>query len=187
VSITDLAGAAKINRAVLYYYFKDKRDLYRETIKSVLELIPALWENPEVKEGPPAKRLDNYVAALWRALAENRDAMPLIMREISTGGPERELIFKRYVVPNAVHVAGILEEGMARGEFADAPPLMAAASVLSGMIMPNFGLAVGRPFFGKAGELLSGGRAYVDFYRGYVRRALAVKRAKGGGKRGASK
>ncbi|NIT35980.1 MAG: TetR family transcriptional regulator [candidate division Zixibacteria bacterium] len=187
VSITDLAAAAKVNRAVLYYYFKNKRDLYRETIKSVLELIPALWERAEVREGPPAERLDNYVAALWRALAENRDALPLIMREISTGGPERELIFKRYVVPNAVHVADILEDGMARGEFADAPPLMAAVSVLSGMIMPNFGLAVGRPFFGEAGELLSEGRAYVDFYRGYVRRALGVKPAKGGGRRGASK
>ncbi len=187
VSITDLAGAARVNRAVLYYYFKDKRDLYRETIKSVLELIPALWERADVKEGRPAERLGNYVAALWRALAENRDAIPLIMREISTGGPERELIFKRYVVPNAVHVAGILEEGMARGEFVDAPPLMAAVSVLSGVIMPNFGLAVGRPFFGEAGELLSEGRAYVDFYRGYVRRALGAKRAKGGGKRDATK
>jgi TetR/AcrR family transcriptional regulator len=187
VSITDLAKTARVNRAVLYYYFKNKRDLYRETIKSVLELIPALWDRPGVKEGPPTERLDNYVTALWQALAENRDAMPVIMREISTGGPERELIFRRYIVPNAAHLAEIIEEGAARGDFGDAPPLMAAVAVLSGMIMPNFGLAVAGPFFGSAAAVLSEGSSYVDFYRGYVRRALGVKAAGGGGKRGTVK
>jgi len=186
VSITDLANAARVNRAGLYYYFKDKRDLYRETIKTLLDLIPALWERREMREGPPDKRLDRYVAALWQALAENRDAMPLIMREIATGGPERELIFTRYVVPNAFYVADILEEGMARGEFAAGPPLMAAVAVLSGMIMPNFGLAVGRPFLGEAAELLSEGRPYADFYRGYVRRALGARPGKGGSERGST-
>ncbi len=183
VSITDLADAARVNRAALYYYFEDKRDLYREAIKTILDLIPALWERRETREGAPAQKLDKYVTGLWEALASNRDAMPLIMREVATGGPERELIFKRYLVPNAVHVAAILEEGMARGEFADAPPLMAAVAVLSGMIMPNFGLAVGRPFLDEAGGLLPEGRAYVDFYRGYVRRALGPPAGKGGSKR----
>lgn len=28
-------------------------------------MIPALWKKPDVKEGLPAERLDNYVAALW--------------------------------------------------------------------------------------------------------------------------
>ena len=181
-----MANAARVNRAGLYYYFKDKRDLYRETIKTLLDLIPALWERREMREGPPDKRLDRYVAALWQALAENRDAMPLIMREIATGGPERELIFTRYVVPNAFYVADILEEGMARGEFAAGPPLMAAVAVLSGMIMPNFGLAVGRPFLGEAAELLSEGRPYADFYRGYVRRALGARPGKGGSERGST-
>jgi AcrR family transcriptional regulator len=184
VSITDLAKASRVNRAVLYYYFKNKRDLYRETIRSVLGLIPALWERPGVREGPAAERLDNYLAALWEALGKNRDAMPVIMREISAGGPERELIFKHYLVPNAVHLAAIIEEGTAAGDFGGAPPLMAAVAILSGMIMPNFGLAVAGPFFGSAAELLSKGDGYADFYRGYVRRALGVKAAGGGGKRG---
>ncbi len=187
VSITDLAEAARVNRAVLYYYFKNKRDLYRESIKSVLELIPALWKKREVKEGTPGERLENYVKALWRALAENRDALPLIMREVSTGGPERELIFEQYLVPNVVHLAKIMEEGAAKGEFGDVPPLWAAVAVLSGMILPNFGLAVGRPFLGRAAPDMWDDQAYPDFYHEYVRRALGAKSAKGGGKRGADK
>ncbi len=187
MSITDLAKAARVNRAVIYYYFKNKRDLYRETIKSLLELIPALWERPDVKEGAPAERLDNYVGALWETLAENRDAVPVIMREISTGGPEREFIFKQYVVPNAAHLAEIIEEGTARGDFGDARPLMAAVAVLSGMIMPNFGLAAAGRFLGPAADVFSEDSAYVDFYRGYVRRALGVKAAGGGGRRGTIK
>jgi AcrR family transcriptional regulator len=187
VSITDLANAARVNRAVLYYYFKNKRDLYRETIKSVLELLPSLWERSDVKGGTPAERLDNYVTALWQGLVANRDAMPFIMREVLAGGRERELIFNQYLVPNAVHLAEIIEDGMEGGDFSDAPPFMVAAAVLSGMIMPNFGLAVGGPFFGMAAEFLSDGTAYADFYRGFVRRALGTKAVRGGGKRGKAK
>jgi AcrR family transcriptional regulator len=187
VSITALAEAARVNRAVLYYYFKNKRDLYRESIKSVLELIPALWERREVREGPPGERFENYVNALWRALAENRESLPLIMREVSGGGPERELIFEHYLVPNVLQLAEILEEGAAQGDFGDVPPLLAAVAVLSGMIMPNFGLAVGRTFFGRAAPDMWDGQAYPDFYREYVRRALGGESTKGGGKRGADK
>lgn len=172
---------------MLYYYFKNKRDLYRESIKSVLELIPALWKKREVREGPPGERLENYVKALWRTLAKNRDALPLIMREVSAGGPERELIFEQYLVPNVLHLAEILEEGAAQGEFGDVPPLLAAVAVLSGMIMPNFGLAVGRTFFGRAAPDMWDDQAYPDFYYEYVRRALSAKSTKGGGKRGAVK
>ncbi len=187
VSITDLAEAARVNRAVLYYYFKNKRDLYRESIKSVLELIPALWKKREVIEGPPGERLENYLSALWRALKENRDAMPLIMREVSAGGRERELIFEQYLVPNVLQLAEILAEGAERGEFGKVPALMAAAAVLSGMIMPNFGLAVGRSFFGRAAPGMWDDRAYPDFYHEYVRRALGARSAKRSGKRGADK
>ena len=175
VSITELANASRVNRAVLYYYFKNKGDLYRESIKSVLELLPSLWERADVREGTPAERLDNYVVALWQGLVANRDAIPFIMREILAGGRERELIFNQYLVPNAVHLAEIIEEGAATGDFGDAPPLIVAAAILSGMIMPNFGLAVGGPFFGRAAEFLSEGNAYADFYRGFIKRALGVK------------
>jgi AcrR family transcriptional regulator len=187
VSVAELARAARVNRAMLYYYFKDKRDLYRQTITSVLDLIPALWERDDLKAGAPAERLDGYVAALWEALAENRDAMPMIVREISTGGPERELIFDRYLIPNAMFVAKIVEEGVARGDFSAAPPAFATVALVSGVIMPNFGFAVAKPFLEDMAGSVGEGREYVDFYRAYVRRALGAGAGKGGDERGPSK
>jgi TetR/AcrR family transcriptional regulator len=184
VSVSELARAARVNRAMLYYYFKDKRDLYRQTIINVLELIPALWERRDVAAGAAAERLDKYLTALWRALSENRDAVVMIMREISVGGPERETIVKRYLLPNAAHVAEILGEGMASGDFKKSPPLAAAVAILSGIIMPNFGLAAARPLLGNAVGAMADDGTYVDYYRGYVRRALGVPE-KGGVKRGA--
>jgi len=187
VSVGELARAARVNRAMLYYYFKDKRDLYRQTITNVLDLIPALWEREDLKAGSPAERLDRYAGALWEALADNRDAMPMIMREISSGGPERELIFNRYLVPNALFVAKIVEEGMASGDFSTAPPTFVTVALISGLIMPNFGFAVGKPFLAEVAGSIAEGREYVDFYRAYVRRALGAGAGKGGDKRGKNK
>lgn len=184
VSVTELARAARVNRAMLYYYFKDKRDLYRRTITNVLDLIPALWEREDLKGGAPAERLDRYVAALWEALAENRDAMPMIMRELSSGGPERELIFSRYLIPNALFVAKIVEEGVASGDFSEAPATFATVALISGIIMPNFGFAVGKPFLAEVAGSVGEGREYVDFYQGYVKRALGARAGKGGDERG---
>jgi AcrR family transcriptional regulator len=187
VSVGELARAARVNRAMLYYYFKDKRDLYHQTIANVLDLIPVLWERDDLKAGKPGERLDRYVAALWEALAENRDAMPMIMRELSSGGPERELIFNRYLIPNALFVANIIEEGIASGDFSAAPPTFATVALISGIIMPNFGFAVGKPFLAEVAGSVAEGREYVDFYRAYVRRALGAGAGKGGDKRGENK
>ena len=187
VSVGELARAARVNRAMLYYYFKDKRDLYRQTIANVLDLIPALWERDDLKAGAPAERLDRYVAALWEALADNRDAMPMIMRELASGGPERELIFNRYLVPNAVFVGKIVEEGIASGDFSAAPSSFATVALVSGIIMPNFGFAVGKPFLAEVTGSLGDGREYVEFYCAYVRRALGAGAGKGGDKRGKNK
>jgi TetR/AcrR family transcriptional regulator len=187
VSVGELAGAAGVNRAMLYYYFKDKRDLYREAITNVLEVIPALWEREELRAGAPAERLDRYVAALWEALAEHRDAMPMVMRELASGGPERELIFSRYLVPNARFVAGIIADGINAGDFSPALPLFAAVAVVSGIIMPNFGFAVAGAFGAEVAGSVGEGREYADFYRAYVKRALAAGPPKRGDKRGKDK
>ncbi|UCH78932.1 MAG: TetR/AcrR family transcriptional regulator [Candidatus Coatesbacteria bacterium] len=184
VSIGELAAAAQVNRAMLYYYFRDKQDLYRQSIISVLDLIPALWEREDLKRGAPAERLDRYVVALWEALAENREAMPMIMRELASGGSERELIFKRYLVPNALFVGKLIEEGVQAGDFSAAPPLFATIALISGIIMPNFGLAVGTPFVTEISGSITEGREYLDFYRDYLRRALSVPEGKGGDRGG---
>ena len=38
LSMNKLAEKLKINKAMIYYYFKDKRNLYDEVISSIIEL-----------------------------------------------------------------------------------------------------------------------------------------------------
>lgn len=187
VSVADLARAAGVNRAMLYYYFEDKRDIYRECIISVLDLIPALWERDEMRVGSPAERLDRYVSALGGAMERNRDAIPMIIREISSGGAETELIFRRYLIPNAMFVGSILEEGMRTGDFSAVPVPFATIALLGGLIMPNFGASLAKPFITEAAGPHIAGPEYIDFYRGYVKRAFGACPPKGGKKRGKNK
>ena len=70
------------------------------------------------------------------------------------------------------------------GDFAAVPPLLATIALISGIIMPNFGLAVGTPFITEVPVSIPEGREYLDFYRDYLRRALGVPEGKGGDRGG---
>jgi hypothetical protein len=94
------------------------------------------------------------------------------------------LIFKRYLVPNALFVGKLIEEGVQAGDFTRAPPLFATIALISGIIMPNFGLAVGTPFVTEIPGSITEGREYLGFYRDYLRRALGVPEGKGGDRGG---
>src|SRR5438067_10646897 len=64
-----IAKAAKVNKALLYYYFRDKDALYGAALEQVFrerdaELMPILRENI-----PPGEKLLRYVGAFFDFLA----------------------------------------------------------------------------------------------------------------------
>jgi AcrR family transcriptional regulator len=189
VSVGELARAARVNRASLYYYFEDKAALYRAVIADALEVIPDVWRHADVTAGAPPERLKHFIARFGAGVAKNRELFGIVIRELTQGGKERDFILKEYLVPNVVNLVGLIEAGMKTGDFAAGAPFFAGLAVVSGVVFPNIGAALVSPVAHPFARQITRYEEYLTFYAAYVNAALAPGRrdtsVARGGRRGA--
>ena len=83
LSMNKLAEKLKINKAMIYYYFKDKRNLYDEVISSIIELNEEekkeiLNSSLEAKE-----KFKRYIKQYTKTINNNPNIIPLTLREMA--------------------------------------------------------------------------------------------------------
>jgi len=144
-SVSQIAQSAGTNRALLYYYFRDKRDLYWAIMKGGLRelgaLIAAVGESP----GGPRERLEHFVRGYYELLVRRHHVVRMIFREMTGLGEQLGLPIEDNLRRVVVAVRGIIEDGLKSGEFDGIDPEV-TAFWLSAMIHAFFTqrLATGR-------------------------------------------
>ena len=112
-----IAKAAGVNKALLYYYFKSKDDLYEavveEHFRQFNEQTLALLNSG----GPAGDVLLRYVSLHFDFISRRRQAAPLFQQCMMVGGKRTERLVRKYFKPRNVAVAKLLERGMRSGEF----------------------------------------------------------------------
>jgi TetR/AcrR family transcriptional regulator len=135
VSMDDIARAADVNKAMIYYHFADKLALYRAIIgdglKTMSETVGAIAAGDSA---PPAK-LDHFVEAFVR-MTEARPWMPAMMlREVAEGAPRIDpetMVHMRGVV---MSFAAILQQGQQLKVFRPIHPILAYESVVGPILI----------------------------------------------------
>jgi len=122
-----IARAARVNKALLYYYFKDKDALYEAVLDHVFSglrdrLMPVLESDLE-----PRKKLLEYVGRYFDYIAANprfpRVVQAEWMRMGPKGSPQMRRIAREYFAPIYRRVAEMLREGAANGQFRAVNPM----------------------------------------------------------------
>ena len=135
VSTGDIARDAKVNKALIFYYFKTKDELYRTIFKSVMnEFVENVrGKMSEVEPGLPA--VEAFVRSHIQILEENKHMANMMIRELLFSDAKESSVIRR----EFSEVFKTLRNDMLRalssarssGQVRDIDPLQAIVSIVS--------------------------------------------------------
>src|SRR5262249_7572422 len=129
-----IARSAGVNKALLYYYFKDKEALYQAVLDEVFGGARAVIENALSQRLPPRERLAAYIRAHFDYIASNPLYPRIVHAEFLRAGkdPSRlQRVAKQYFQPIFVNIAALLREGAECGDFRYVNPIHFIPSMIS--------------------------------------------------------
>jgi TetR/AcrR family transcriptional regulator len=136
VVVDDIARAADVNKAMLYYHFKDKLALYREIVVEMLTAAGACLSAIADTPLPPDQKLSRFIAEFVR-LADARPYFPtLMLREMAEGALHLDSDTLARMRTVFLAFGSILDEGQRSGVFRRVHPVLAYMTVL-GPVMLN--------------------------------------------------
>jgi TetR/AcrR family transcriptional regulator len=138
-----IAREARVNKALLYYYFKDKDSLYEAALDRVFggllnRVMPVLESDL-----PPRKKMLEYVGTYFDYIAANPQFPRVVQAEWMRSGAKSksmQRVAREYFRPIFKKVSGILRDGIAAGEFRPVNPMDFLPSVAA-IIVFYFGAA----------------------------------------------
>jgi TetR/AcrR family transcriptional regulator len=130
-----IAKAAGVNKALLYYYFRDKETLYGAVLDHVFGGLKESIHKALDSDLPPREKLLAYVGAHFDYIASHplypRITQGEMMRAAHGKAPHLKRIAKQYFVPLFGRVASLIEEGQAAGDFRPVDPLHFVPSMIA--------------------------------------------------------
>ena len=148
-----IARAAKVNKALLYYYFKDKEALYGAVLDQVFGGLIAHVGEVLSRELPPREKILAYAGAHFDYVAGHPLYPMNVQREMMGAGRGRanhlERIAKTYFRPLVNRVSQVLKAGQAAGEFRAVDPLHFVPSMIAVIVFYFTSAPVMRVMTGK--------------------------------------
>jgi TetR/AcrR family transcriptional regulator len=137
-SVREVAGAARVNNAMIYYHFKDKEDLYRAVLSDSFSAMTDIWSDPIFTSKTSVRqKIEKYAESFIRFQKGNEDLRRIMAMEFAGSGGNITWICEKYFSDNFARLTKIFKEGMKSGELKKFDPSLAVASLI-GVIIHNF-------------------------------------------------
>jgi AcrR family transcriptional regulator len=137
--LADIATAAGLDRATVYYYVGSKEELFRESVEGVLDANLASAEAVSADKSLDAnERIRQIVVQMVGSYEENFPQMHVYIQEQMHQVAHEETAWAREIARKTKRfetiVNNLINEGIERGEFRPDIPVKLAANALFGMI-----------------------------------------------------
>src|SRR6185295_11637750 len=91
-SVDRIARRARVNKAMIYYHFPDKRALYTTIVREIYTTIAGRLRAIAAESTPLDVKLDRLIETLVHSVDDSTYFLPIFLREIADGavhlGPE---------------------------------------------------------------------------------------------------
>jgi TetR/AcrR family transcriptional regulator len=133
----DIARAAGVNKALPYYYFRNKEELHRFVLETMIAQISAQMESPAVLSMDPPERVRALVNLTFDFVMRNPAYPRLIQREMMADRRPLHWMVVAHHRPLHKRAVKTIREGIARGQFRAVDPDQMVFTIF-GMIMYYF-------------------------------------------------
>src|SRR5437667_460516 len=134
-TVDRIARRARVNKAMIYYHFQNKRALYttivRDHFTPVAERLAAIVANP----APPDQQLDRLIAAIVESLEASTYFLPIFLREIADGGVHLGLEELDRIARIFATVTGVIVDGARQKIFRPVHPALAHFTLIGPLVM----------------------------------------------------
>ncbi len=113
----EIATAARANKAMLYYYFGDKRHLHRAVLENLFRQLRTLLDDASLSEGTPRENLVRLMDRYYDFLASHPNYPRLVQREAIESSHAFERVFREFFQPFQQQLRHVIESGSKSGDF----------------------------------------------------------------------
>jgi TetR/AcrR family transcriptional regulator len=137
-STREVAEVARVNNAMIYYYFKDKVELYRAVLADSFTEFDRIWEHEMFRSQATTRaKIQKYIEEFIRFQHGNEELRRIMSMEFAGCTKNTKWLADNYFVHSYEKLVTLLKEGMKRGELKKIDPAMAIPSLV-GMIIHSF-------------------------------------------------
>src|ERR1700730_463053 len=118
----EIARVAGVNKALPYYYFRNKEELHRFVLETMIAQVCVAMESPEVLSMEPPDRVLALVNNTFDFVMRNPAYPRLIQREMMSDRRRLHWMVVAHHRPLHKRAVKTIREGIARGQFLAARP-----------------------------------------------------------------
>ncbi len=136
----EIASAAKVNKAMLFYYFKNKKRLHRAVLENLFRQFRASVYSLRKQADSPRKQILGLTAGYFDFLAAHPNYPRLVQREAMEASANFKWIIKDYLEPFHAELVRTISNGIEAQDIRKVDPEGTGFSIL-GMAMSYFAAA----------------------------------------------
>ena len=129
-TICNLGRTAKVNSALLYYYYENKHKLFTESIRMIAQGLLDQFSRPHSPFSGPRDRLTFLVETIYDYYTEHPERMRLMAIVLTLHPRVLTETLRGFVGDKVVAPFEVIQEGIQKGEFRQAHPLQAWWSII---------------------------------------------------------
>ena len=133
-NVDRIARAARLNKAMIYYHFRNKAELYREILRDMFSAVRAGVIAVAATTASPEDKIRGYVEAIAAAAEARPHFPPIWFREIAEGGAHVDVVTLGYVHDVMTTLGAILEEGRRAGRFQPVTPILLQGAIIAPLL-----------------------------------------------------
>lgn len=122
--VDEIAEAAGVNKATIYYQIGDKDTLYASVIHQVLGNTAQDIAAAVGRAGSLEEKLKAYINCIAANMDKNPDLPPIMMREVASGGQTLPRVVVEDIASVLTILFGILDEGRKKRVFIETVPFL---------------------------------------------------------------